>query len=146
MSLAAPWGLAALLLAAPLTLWYLLRSRRPAVVVPSTLLWRGTTGLGITVNELSPQLAEYFGTSEGVLVSAVTDDSAAARAGLRAGDVVTAFNGTSVSSAAQLRRELQQLRGGEEFSLEVVRDKNRLTLKGKMEEVRGRSRTFRTVI
>ena len=42
MSLAAPWGLAALLLAAPLTLWYLLRSRRPAVVVPSTLLWRGT--------------------------------------------------------------------------------------------------------
>ncbi len=41
MSFAAPWGLAAAALAAPLVLWYVLRSRRPRVDVASTLLWRG---------------------------------------------------------------------------------------------------------
>lgn len=39
MRLAAPWGLAAATLAVPLIVWYLLRSRRPKVVVASTYLW-----------------------------------------------------------------------------------------------------------
>lgn len=42
MSLAAPLGLAAAALALPLVLWYVLRSRRPAVTVASTFLWRRT--------------------------------------------------------------------------------------------------------
>ena len=42
MTLAAPWGLAAAALALPLTLWYVLRARRPVVRVASTFLWRAT--------------------------------------------------------------------------------------------------------
>lgn len=42
MTLAAPWGLAAAALAVPLTLWYVLRARRPRVEVASTYLWRST--------------------------------------------------------------------------------------------------------
>lgn len=42
MTLAAPWGLAAAALALPLTLWYVLRARRPRVQVASTYLWRQT--------------------------------------------------------------------------------------------------------
>ena len=42
MTLAAPWGLAAAVLAVPLTLWYVLRARRPLVQVASTFLWRAT--------------------------------------------------------------------------------------------------------
>ena len=42
MTLAAPWGLAAAALALPLTLWYVLRARRPRIQVASTFLWRAT--------------------------------------------------------------------------------------------------------
>lgn len=42
MSLASPWALAAAGLTVPLVVWYVLRSRRPAVTVASTFLWRRT--------------------------------------------------------------------------------------------------------
>ena len=51
--------------------------------------------LGVTVSPLTDQLASYFGVKQGVLVSAVTSDSPAAGAGVRAGDVITAVNGQS---------------------------------------------------
>src|SRR5204863_7416829 len=57
--------------------------------------WDGTLSgrrLGVTVDELTHQLADYFGAKDGVLITAVTDGSAAARAGLKAGDVITSIN------------------------------------------------------
>jgi S1-C subfamily serine protease len=111
-----------------------------------TFIWRGSTGLGITTNELSPQLAEYFGAKDGVLVTSVTADSAAAKAGLKAGDVVTSFNGTTIESASELRRGIQRLRDGDAFTIEVLRDRKAMTLKGKIEPREERRRTVRTVI
>ncbi|PYR33232.1 MAG: hypothetical protein DMF89_25660 [Acidobacteria bacterium] len=52
--------------------------------------------LGAVVEELTPELATYFGAKQGVLVSAVTDNSPASRAGLKVGDVMTS---TAVRSA-----------------------------------------------
>ena len=50
--------------------------------------------LGVQLNELSPQLAEYFGAPEGgALVAGVTKDSPAEKAGIKAGDVITSING-----------------------------------------------------
>ena len=109
----------------------------------------GWTGgrLGITIADLSPQLAEYFGTKDGVLVSSVTDDSSAAKAGLKAGDVVTAFNGESVESPSELRRLIARLEDGASFTVDVMRDKKPLTLKGTLEAQRDRRRwTVRTVL
>ncbi len=97
-------------------------------------LLRLGTALGVTVNTLSPQLADYFGVKDGVLVSSVADDSAAAKAGVKAGDVITAVNGTRVNDSADIRRAMQDVKPGTEFTVEVVRDKKTLTLKGKMEE------------
>src|SRR5207237_3079330 len=45
--------------------------------------------LGVSVLELTDQLASYFGVRRGVLVTAVTEGSPASRAGLKAGDVIT---------------------------------------------------------
>ena len=56
----------------------------------------GSGQLGISVDELSPQLSEYFGTKEGVLVTTVRDNSNASRAGVKAGDVITSLNGGTV--------------------------------------------------
>jgi serine protease Do len=103
---------------------------------------RSANRLGITVDELSSQLAEYFGTKDGVLVTAVTDDSVAAKAGLKAGDVITSFNNEPVTSASELRRRIQRLDEGGEFTIGVVRDKKTLTMKGKLEPRPERVRTY----
>ena len=50
--------------------------------------------LGVTVQSLTPELEEYFGaTNGGALVSSVTKESAAAKAGIKAGDVIASING-----------------------------------------------------
>jgi serine protease Do len=119
----------------------------PAAPFPDvdTFIWRSGNGLGITVGDLSDQLAGYFGVKDGVLVTSITDDSAAAKAGIKAGDVITSFNGTDVTQPGDLRRRIQRLADGDEFTVGVVRDKKPLTLKGKSETMRSR-RTYRTVI
>jgi membrane-associated protease RseP (regulator of RpoE activity) len=104
-------------------------------------LARPGTGLGITITPLSDQLADYFGAKRGVLVTAVQDGSAAQKAGFKAGDVVTALNGTDVSEPAQLSRATQRLRDGDDFTADVVREKKSLTLKGKVERRTSRSAT-----
>jgi S1-C subfamily serine protease len=84
--------------------------------------------LGVTVSPLSEQLATYFGVKQGVLVSAVTTNSPAADAGVRAGDVITSINGQSVSSSGDITRALRD-RTGESAEIGVTRDKKSLTLK-----------------
>lgn len=101
--------------------------------------------LGVTVDSLSPQLAEYFGTKQGVLVTSVYDDSAAAKAGLKAGDVITSLNGSPVDQTSDVRRMIQELQEGDEFTLQVMRDRKPLTLKGKVENSE-RRRTVRTML
>ena len=105
------------------------------------LLGRGSARLGVTVSDLQPQLAEYFGVKDGVLVSTVTADSAAAKAGIKAGDVITTLNGSSVSSPAELRQRASRLNDGDELSIGIMRDKKAMTLKGKVEGVSPRRRT-----
>lgn len=91
----------------------------------------GRPRLGVQLQSLTDQLAEYFGVGDrgGVLVSAVRDGSPAAAAGLRAGDVVVAFDGEAVDDASDLTRAVRGaeagtvsvtvVRRGEERSLEV---------------------------
>ena len=108
--------------------------------------WTSGNQLGITATQLEPQLAEYFGTKQGVLVSSVSPDSAAAKAGLKAGDVITSLNGTAVDDPSSLRSHLRDLEGGE-FTLSIVRDKKPMTLKGKVEPPAERRRTVtRTIL
>ena len=98
-----------------------------------SLLRPGGAVLGITTGDLSPQLAEYFGTKDGALVSSVVADSLGAKTGLKAGDVITSVNGAEVTGSPELRRRLGRLEEGEEFTLGIIRDKKPLTLKGKVE-------------
>jgi S1-C subfamily serine protease len=117
----------------------------PSVPDFETFVWRTGNTLGMTVGDLSQQLAGYFGVKDGVLVTSVADDSAAAKAGIKAGDIVTSFNGDAVSQPSDLRRRVQRLQDGDEFTVGVVRDKKSLTLKGKAETTRSR-RTSRTML
>ena len=105
----------------------------PMDIMPKLEMFGGAGRLGITIDDLPPQLAEYFGTKDGVLVTSVNDNSVASKAGLKAGDVITAIDGGAVTSAADLRRRTQRLESGDEFTLGVIRDKKSLSLKGKVE-------------
>jgi serine protease Do len=82
--------------------------------------------LGVTVQELTGQLGEYFGATDGVLVTSVSDSSAANAAGLRAGDVITRVNDQPVTTAADLRRRLADASG--KVALTIVRDRKTQTI------------------
>jgi membrane-associated protease RseP (regulator of RpoE activity) len=77
--------------------------------------------LGFTVRDLTPQLAANLQARGGVLVSKVTKDSPADRAGLQAGDVIVGAQGRVVMSAAQLQAFLSNQRGA--TTLKIVRKK-----------------------
>jgi len=115
----------------------------PAFPDFQSFVYRSGSSLGLTVGDLSSQLAEYFGTKDGALVTSVYDDSAAAKAGIKAGDVITSFNGAEVTDPSDLRRRIQRLQSGDEFTVGIMRDKKPLTLKGKIETARNR-RTYRS--
>jgi serine protease Do len=89
--------------------------------------------LGVSVSGMSDQLGEYFGTKTGLLVNNVTEGSAAAKAGIKAGDVIVSVNGSPVETAGDIGRHLQKLESGDEFTVQVMRDRKSLTLKGKVE-------------
>jgi S1-C subfamily serine protease len=97
--------------------------------------------LGIMTESLTDQLSDYFGV-KGVLVRSVIDDSAAAKAGIKAGDVIVSVNGHHVDDPSDVTEELRRA-PGDDFTLDVVRDHKTQTLKGKMEATRRRSITSR---
>lgn len=77
----------------------------------------GTHGLDLI--DLNPGLGAYFGTSEGVLVADVEEDSPL---GLRAGDVVVEVEGRKVDDVAELRRILGSYTEDEEIRFSIRRD------------------------
>lgn len=104
--------------------------RLPGGMLPFTSGTRGR--LGVSVQSLTPDLQEYFGaTNGGALVSSVTRESAAAKAGVKAGDVITSINGTRVADSDDLVRQLDNLTG--EATIVVLRDKKETTLKVTLE-------------
>ena len=100
-------------------------------------MWGFKTGkgrLGVRVQELDGQLAEYFGTSRGVLVNSVDADSPAARAGIKAGDVVTAVNGKAVAEPSDLIEAVASVDDGATLTLEITRDKKAQSVKATLDK------------
>jgi serine protease Do len=95
---------------------------------------RGWLGLGI--QDLTEELAENFGvkSGQGVLVSQVFIDSPAARAGLRAGDVVLSVDGVKVTDGRGLTRAVGALAPQVRIRIEVLRDGKRKTFRVKLAE------------
>ena len=89
----------------------------------------GGPGLGVSVTPVTGQLADYFGVSGGVLVSSVGENTPAADAGIRAGDVITAIAGRSVTSAADITEALRRAAAGEAVDVSVTRDRKAMVLK-----------------
>ncbi len=80
--------------------------------------------LGVTIQDLTPELADAFGVERqrGVVITQVVEDSAAEKAGLKSGDVVTAVDGRPVNRAADLRNKVGMAPVGEKVTLSILRD------------------------
>jgi serine protease Do len=77
--------------------------------------------LGVTLQEISPELAEEFGSTSGALVADVRAASPAEKAGLQSGDIITKLNGKTVIDMPQLRFAISELSPGTTVNLEYLR-------------------------
>jgi len=84
--------------------------------------------IGVSTQPLTKQLADYFGAKDGgLLITSVNENSPAARAGLKAGDIITAVDGEKVDSSGDIVRAINKKEEGE-ISLTVLRDHNSRTV------------------
>ncbi len=86
--------------------------------------------LGVLIQDIDRSLAETFGLDRpaGALIAQVTDGSPAADAGLIVGDVIVSFDGNPISQSSDLPPLVGNTPVGEETSLELIRNKERMTL------------------
>jgi serine protease Do len=93
----------------------------PIFIVPAPVI-------GFEGETLTSQLAEFFGVKGGVLVRAVTANTPASKAGLKAGDVVTKVNAVTVTSPREIQALVRMSRNKKNVGLSVVREKKELAV------------------
>ena len=99
--------------------------------------------LGISAEDIKGQLGAYFGApgGEGILVREVNAGSPAEKAGMKAGDVITKFNGESVKSLNELREKLRAKREQKTVSIGVLRKGAEVALQVEIEQPKPPART-----
>lgn len=100
--------------------------------------WRVGEGrsIGVGVMPLGRQLAEHFGVETGVMVENVRENSPAAKAGLKAGDIITEIDGKAVKGQIDLIRGINEKKEGDVI-LTIIRDRNRQTVTVAPEKSKG---------
>jgi serine protease Do len=95
----------------------------------------GQPRLGIDAEDISGQLGSFFGApdGEGILVREVNSGSAAEKAGVKAGDVITSLNGERIRTVGELREKLSAKREDKDtkdraVKLGVLRNKSEISL------------------
>lgn len=93
--------------------------------------------LGVQLTGLTPELRNHFGVPEdsGVMVARVLDGTAAFRAGLMVGDIITQVDGQPVASARDLAMTIRQRGEGDTVDLEIWRDGSRESLSATLDEL-----------
>ena len=102
-------------------------------LIKSGKVQRGALGIGI--QPVTPEIASSLRLSDakGVIVNTVTPNSAAAQAGVRQGDVITAFNGEPVVDGNSLRNRVARTQPGTEVKITVIRDSKEQQLSAKLD-------------
>lgn len=76
-----------------------------------------SASLGVSVQNVDSQVSEMYGLPEGAYVAEVTKGSAAEKAGLKEGYIITGFDGESVNSVSDLQNLMQYYAAGEEVEV-----------------------------
>jgi serine protease Do len=75
--------------------------------------------IGIVGQDVSDEMASLYGIPKGIYVTEVSEDSPAEEAGLKKGDIITKFDGTTVTSMSELKSELAYYAAGEEVTMVI---------------------------
>jgi serine protease Do len=115
------------------------RTFGPMPNIPDVHMFIGNRILGLQLLTLNEQLGEYFGApnNEGVLVEEVEHESAAEKAGFKAGDIIIRISKKTVDAVEKVQRELRKYDEGEKVEFEVLRKGANKTLSIEMEEEQG---------
>ncbi len=110
----------------------------PAPPRGEAFAWGGGPGrqIGVGVTPLTKQLAEHFGVEGGAMVNNVRENSPAAKAGLKAGDIIIEADGKPVKGDFDLIRAVGTKKEGS-VNLTFVRGSNRQTISVTPEEMKG---------
>ncbi len=92
--------------------------------------------LGVNIQDVNEEIAKQFGLAspEGVIVSNVNETGAAAKAGVKRGDIITKLNGEKVEDGNFLRNKVAGTMPGTEVSLTIFRDKKEQEIKVTLDE------------
>ena len=90
--------------------------------------------LGVTVQDVNQSLAESFGMKkpDGALIASVARNSAAAKAGLKPGDVITEVNGEPIVRSGSLSSVIGMASPGDKVKLKVWRDRSAIDIEAKL--------------
>jgi membrane-associated protease RseP (regulator of RpoE activity) len=88
---------------------------------------QGGRQIGIGVTPLTKQLADHFRVDSGIMVNEVRENSPAAKAGLKAGDIIVKADGRTIMDQSDLVRVVNEKKEGD-VQLTIVRDGSQLTI------------------
>lgn len=94
----------------------------------------GKPQLGISCQDVTETIAQMYNMPVGVYVTAVSDGSAADKAGLQSGDVITAVDGREISTSEELNAQKNLHSAGDEIELTFVRNGSEHTVKVTLDE------------
>lgn len=95
--------------------------------------------MGVSTQNLTADLATQFGVDRGALVTDVSPDSPAQKAGLKSGDIITKVNGAPVLDPRTLQLAVTRLAPGTEVTVEYLRDGKTESVKFKLGKLAGQS-------
>lgn len=93
--------------------------------------------LGIMIQPLTSDLAKSFDlkNDKGILIAQVTNHSPAAKAGLKAGDVIVSYQGRPVSDVGDFRNQVALAQPGSNVEFDIIRDGKQRTISVKIEKL-----------
>ncbi|MBO5561857.1 MAG: trypsin-like peptidase domain-containing protein [Firmicutes bacterium] len=102
-------------------------------IIESLTNAEGTPVLGVTVNDVSEETAKLYGLPQaGVVIEEVQSGSAAEKAGIKVGDIITSFNDTPIFSSEQLINRIKECKVGDSAKVTVIRNNETVTVTAKL--------------
>ncbi len=92
--------------------------------------------IGVTLEEMNPELSEFFGLKEGtgLLINSLEENGPAAKSGLKVGDVIFKADGKRMETVAELSGLIQDKKKGDKIKVEFIRSKKEMSVEVEVQE------------